>query len=74
MVCWRIYKTLFYEEIYQLVETNFQHYIDQSGLNEDILNDICSKEKVKQDIEINSIDISISHCKEYAVASVIAVL
>ena len=42
----------FYEEIYQLVETNFQHYIDQSGLNEDILNDICSKEKVKQDIEM----------------------
>lgn len=42
----------FYEEIYQLVETNFQHYIDQSGLNEDILDDICSKEKVKQDIEI----------------------
>jgi len=42
----------FYEEIYQLVETNFQHYIDQSGLKEDILDDICSKEKVKQDIEI----------------------
>ena len=42
----------FYEETYELVKSNFEKYIYQSGLEEDVLEDICTKEKVKNDINI----------------------
>lgn len=42
----------FYEEVYKLVEANFENYIYQSGLDEIVLKDICTEEKVKQDINI----------------------
>lgn len=42
----------FYQGIYELVEENFQHYIEQSGLDDSVLSDICSLEKVKQDIDL----------------------
>lgn len=48
----KLEETNFYEEVYKLVESNFENYIYQSGLEETALNDICSKEKVEQDINI----------------------
>jgi len=45
-------ETNFYEETHKLVESNFENYIYQSGLDEDVLNNICTKEKVKKDIEL----------------------
>ena len=48
----KLEETNFYEEVYNLVESNFENYIYQSGLEETALDNICSKEKVKQDINI----------------------
>lgn len=48
----KLEETNFYEEVYKLVESNFENYIYQSGLDETALNNICSKEKVEQDINI----------------------
>lgn len=48
----KLEETNFYEETYNLVENNFENYIHQSGLEETALKDICSKEKVKQDINL----------------------
>lgn len=48
----KLEETNFYEEVYKLVESNFENYIYQSGLDETALNDICSREKVEQDINI----------------------
>lgn len=48
----KLKETNFYEEVYKLVESNFENYIYQSGLEETALNDVCSKEKVEQDINI----------------------
>lgn len=42
----------FYDKTYELVESNFENYIYQSGLDEEVLKNICTKEKVKQDINI----------------------
>lgn len=48
----KLEETNFYEETYNLVENNFENYIHQSGLEETALKDICSKDKVKQDINL----------------------
>ncbi len=48
----KLEETSFYEEVYKLVESNFENYIYQSGLDETALNNICSKEKVEQDINL----------------------
>lgn len=40
----------FYSETYKLVESNFENYIYQSGLDEEVLQNICTEEKVKEDI------------------------
>lgn len=48
----KLEETNFYGEVYKLVESNFENYIYQSGLDETTLNNICSKEKVEQDINI----------------------
>lgn len=45
-------ETKFYTEIYELVKSNFENYIYQSGLDEEVLNDICTEEKVKNDLNI----------------------
>lgn len=39
----------YYNQTYELVKSNFENYIDQSGLDEEILNNIVTKEKVKED-------------------------
>ena len=48
----KLEETNFYEETYKLVESNFENYIYQSGLDETVLENICSQEKVKEDVNI----------------------
>ena len=47
----KLEETNFYSETYELVKSNFENYIYQSGLEETVLEDICTEEKVKNDIE-----------------------
>ena len=48
----KLEETNFYSETYKLVESNFENYIEQSGLDEDVLENICTEEKVKTDINM----------------------
>lgn len=48
----KLEETDFYSETYKLVESNFENYIYQSGLDEEVLENICTEEKVKKDINI----------------------
>ena len=45
-------ETDFYSETYKIVESNFENYIGQSGLDDEVLNEICTQEKVRKDINI----------------------
>ena len=47
----KLEETNFYVETYELVESNFENYIYQSGLDEVVLENICTKEKVEKDIK-----------------------
>ncbi len=42
----------YYDEVYKQVESNFENYIHQSGLDEIVLKDIVSKEKIKKDSQL----------------------
>ena len=42
-------KADYYNQIYELLNTNFENYIQQSGLDEDVIKDIVTKEKVEED-------------------------
>lgn len=42
-------QTNYYRKIYEDFNNNFAKYILQSGLEKDILNDVCSMEKIEQD-------------------------
>jgi len=42
----------YYDKIYEDTKSNFENYIHQSGLDEEVLNDIVAKEKVKKDTKI----------------------
>lgn len=48
----KLEETDFYSGIHELVEYNFENYIYQSGLDENVLENICTNEKVMQDINI----------------------
>lgn len=48
----KLEETNFYSETYELVKSNFENYIYQSGLEEEVLNGICTQEKVIKDINI----------------------
>lgn len=48
----KLEETDFYSGTYKLVESNFEKYIYQSGLDEDVLKSICTEDKVKNDINI----------------------
>ena len=48
----KLEETDFYSGIYKLVESNFENYIYQSGLDEEVLQGICTQEKVEKDINI----------------------
>lgn len=43
-------ETNFYKETYELVKSNFEKYIYQSGLDEEVLENICTEEKMQNDI------------------------
>ena len=42
----------FYYETYKLVESGFENYIGQSGLDEEVIKNICTEDKIKNDINI----------------------
>lgn len=42
----------FYSETYKLVESGFENYIGQSGLDEEVIKNICTEDKIKNDINI----------------------
>ncbi len=42
----------YYNQIYESAESNFENYIHQSGLDEEVLNDIITKEKIEKDTKI----------------------
>ena len=44
-----IEKTDYYDNIYKLINSNFENYIQQSGLDDSVLKDIVSKEKIEKD-------------------------
>ena len=46
----KLEETNFYAETYELVKSNFENYIYQSGLDKEVLENICAEEKVKNDI------------------------
>lgn len=46
----KLEETNFYAETYELVKSNFEKYIYQSGLDEIVLENICTEQKVRQDI------------------------
>ena len=48
----KLEETNFYSGTYKLVESNFENYIYQSGLDEQVLQGICTQEKVEKDINI----------------------
>lgn len=48
----KLEETNYYNKIYEEVKSNFENYIHQSGLEESVLEDIISKEKVKKDTEL----------------------
>lgn len=39
----------YYNKTYELVESNFENYIQQSGLDEDVLKDIITKDEIEED-------------------------
>lgn len=48
----KLEKTDYYHKIYEEVKSNFENYIHQSGLEESVLEDIISEEKVKNDTQL----------------------
>ena len=42
----------YYDKIYEETESNFENYIHQSGLDEDVLDGIVTKEKIQKDTKI----------------------
>ena len=48
----KLEETDFYSGTYKLVESNFEKYIYQSGLDEEVLKNICTEDKVKNDINL----------------------
>lgn len=48
----KLKETNYYEEIKKEIESSFENYIGQSGLDEDVIIDIVSLEKIKEDTNI----------------------
>lgn len=48
----KLEETGYYNGIHQEVEKNFRNYIDQSGLEEEVMNDVITEDKVKKDVNI----------------------
>lgn len=47
----KLEETDYYNKTYELVESNFENYIQQSGLDEEVIKNIITKEKVKKDTQ-----------------------
>lgn len=47
----KLEETDYYAQIYELVESNFENYIQQSGLDETVIDNLITVEKVKEDTE-----------------------
>ena len=47
----KLEETNYYKKVYEQVESNFEKYIKQSGLDEDVIKNLVSEEKVKNDTE-----------------------
>ena len=41
----------YYNKAYKLIQSNFENYIQQSGLDEEVIKNIVTKEKIKEDTE-----------------------
>lgn len=61
----RMEKLNIYDTVYQDLNTSFRSYTEQSGLEEEVLNDVITKEQVKNDV--NGILDSIYQDKEYKI-------
>lgn len=48
----KLEQTYYYDKIYENVKSNFENYIYQSGLEESVIVDIVSKEKIEKDTKI----------------------
>ena len=48
----KLEETNYYNKIYEDVKKNFEKYIAQSGLEESVLEDIITKEKIKEDTQL----------------------
>ena len=42
----------YYNKIYESVQSNFENYINQSGLDEEVLNNVVTEEKIEKDTKI----------------------
>lgn len=47
----KLEETDYYSQIYELVESNFENYIQQSGLDEDVISGIITEEKIEKDTQ-----------------------
>ncbi|MEG0873105.1 MAG: hypothetical protein RSE00_03340 [Clostridia bacterium] len=63
----RIEKEDFYNKTYSNINSKFSEYIEQSGLDKDVLKEVCSVEQIKKDVE-GTIK-SIYYNKEYTIDS-----
>lgn len=48
----KLQKQNYYDKIYEEAESNFENYIHQSGLDEEVLEEIVTKEKIQKDTKI----------------------
>ena len=48
----KLQETNFYDKIHEDLKSNFENYIYQSGLDEEVIENICSKEKLEKDVNI----------------------
>lgn len=48
----KLQKEDYYNKIYDEINSNFERYIDQSGLDEEVLNDLITKEKIEEDTKL----------------------
>ena len=48
----KLEETGYYSGIYQEVEKDFRNYIDQSGLEEEVMDNVITEDKVKEDVNI----------------------
>ncbi len=48
----KLQETNYYEGIYKEILSNFENYVGQSGLDESVMSDILTQEKVKDDVNV----------------------